>query len=126
LVERRAAESRWVEVDRQAVEETVCRLRGTHVGRQLSERAHDSKFAKSDVTLIFELTNDPRYRSEQCRCLVAVRDDQRTERRQPDRKSSEGSGELASRRFSSHQTCESAVLETRRYRHHHRLLVVDA
>jgi hypothetical protein len=39
---------------------------------------------------------------------------------------SEGRGELASRRFSCRQACESALLNTVRYRHHHRLLVVDA
>jgi hypothetical protein len=39
---------------------------------------------------------------------------------------SEDSGDLVTRRFGCHQTCESALLHTRRYRHHHRLLVVDA
>ena len=42
------------------------------------------------------------------------------------RKWIEGSGELQSRRFGCHQTCESVLLVTPRYRHHHRLLVVDA
>ena len=118
--------SRWVEVDRQAVEETVCRLRGIHVGRKLSERVSDSSVAKSDITLILESTNESRSGCEQCCCLVAVRDDERTERRQPDRKGSWGRGELPSRRFGGHQTCESALLKTLRYRHHFRLLAVDA
>ena len=72
--------SRWVEVDRQAVEQAVCRLRGTHVGRQLSEVARDSSFARFDVTQILEVTNETRSDSEQCSSLVAVRDDERTER----------------------------------------------
>jgi hypothetical protein len=65
-VERGATESRRVEVDRQAVEETVCRLRQAHVGRKLCEGANESSVAKSDVTRILELTNDPRSGSEQC------------------------------------------------------------
>jgi hypothetical protein len=108
------------------VEETVCRLRGTHVGRKLSERVCDSGFARLDVTRILELTNDPRSGTEQCSCLVAERDDQRRETRQPDRKGSEDSVELLSGRFGCHQTCESVLLNTLRYRHHYRLLVVDA
>ena len=32
---------------------------------------------------------------------------------------------MASRRSNCHQTCESVLLQTLRYRHHHRLLVVD-
>ena len=48
------------------------------------------------------------------------------ERRQPDRTGSEGSGELLSRRFGCRETCESVLLNTLRYRHNHRLLVVDA
>jgi hypothetical protein len=79
-VDRGATESSWVEVDRQAVEETVCRLRGEHVGRKLSERVFDSSFARFDVTRILESTNDPRYGSERCSCFVAIRDDERTER----------------------------------------------
>ena len=78
-MERGATESRWVEVDRQAVEENVCRLRGEHVGRQLSEGVCESSVAKSDVTRILELSNAPRYGSEQCSCLVDLRDDERTE-----------------------------------------------
>ena len=107
------------------MEETACCLRGTHIGCQLSERVRDSSFARFDVTRNLELTNDPRSGSKQWSCLVAVRDDERTARRQPDRKGVVGSGKLLSRRFGCHQTFESALLETLRYRHHHRLLVVD-
>ena len=63
-VERLAIESRGVEVDLQAVEQTVCRLRGTQVGRKLSERVCDSSFAKAVVTRILESANDPRSNSE--------------------------------------------------------------
>ena len=42
------------------------------------------------------------------------------------RKWSEGRGELQSRRFGRHQTCESALLNTLWYFHHLRRLVVDA
>jgi hypothetical protein len=42
------------------------------------------------------------------------------------RKWIEGSGDLASRRFGCHQTCESALLHMRRSCYHYRLLVVDA
>ena len=38
----------------------------------------------------------------------------------------EGSGDLVGGRFGRHQTCESVLLNTLRYRHHYRLLVVDA
>jgi hypothetical protein len=70
--------------------------------------------------------NESRSGCEQCSCLVAVRDDERTERRQSDHMGSEDSGDLASRRFGRYQTCESVVMNTLRYRHHFRLLVVDA
>ena len=70
--------------------------------------------------------NETRSVSEQCSCLVDVRDSERTERRQPDRKRSGGRGQLPSRRLGWHQTRESVLLITLRYRHHHRLLVVDA
>jgi hypothetical protein len=83
-----------VEVDRQAA---VCSLRRAHVDRKLSEGAHDSSVAKCDVTRILESTNEVRSASEQCSCHVAVRDDERAERRQPDREGGEDSGELASR-----------------------------
>ena len=75
---------------------------------------------------MLELTNERRSVSEQCSSLVDVRDNERTERRQPDPKGMEGSGDLVSRRFDRHQTCESVLMNTLRYRHHHRLLVVDA
>jgi hypothetical protein len=104
----------------------VCSLRGTHIGRKLSERVCDNSVARFDVTRILEMSNAPRTVSERCSCLVAVRDDERTERRQPDRMGSQGSGDLASRRFGGHQTCESVLLHTRRSCYHHRLLVVDA
>ena len=104
----------------------MCRLRGTHVGRKLSEGAHDSSVGKSDVTRILESTNESRCGSEQCSYLVADRDDERTEIRQSVRKWIVDSGDLASRRFGCHQTCESVLLNTLRHRHHHRLLVVDA
>ena len=39
---------------------------------------------------------------------------------------SEGSGEVLNRRSVCLQTCESVLLNTLRYRHHHRLLVVDS
>jgi hypothetical protein len=55
--------------------------------------------AKSDVTRIPELTNETRSGSEQYSCLVAIRDDEGTERRQSDRFGSEGSGDFVSRRF---------------------------
>ena len=113
-------------MDRQAVEETVRCLRGTHVGGKLSERVCDSSFARFDVTRILESTNKSRSGSEQCSRLVDVRHDQRTERRQADREGSEDGGDLVSRRFGSHQTCESVLLSTLRYRHHNRLFVVDA
>ena len=114
------------EVDRQAVEETVWRLRGTHVGRQISEGARDSSVARFDITRILELMNETRSGSEQCNCLVAVRENERTEIRQPDRKGSEGRGDVTSRQLGGHQRHESVLLNTLRYRHHHRLLVVDA
>ena len=63
---------------------------------------------------------------QQPRHRLTVRKDERTERRQPDRKRSGGRGELPSRRLGWHQTRESVLLITLRYRHHHRLLVVDA
>ena len=83
---RRATESSWVKVDRQSVEQTERRHRQAHVGRKLSEGARDSSVAKSDVTRILESTNESRSASEQCSCLVAVRDDERTEVRQSVRK----------------------------------------
>ena len=58
--------------------------------------------------------------------LTRRRDDERTERREPDRKGDEDIGELQSRRFGYHQTCESVLLNTRRCRHHHRRHAVDA
>jgi hypothetical protein len=64
---------------------------------------------------MLELTNERRSVSEQCSCLVAVRDDGRTERRQPVRKWSVDNGNLASRRFGCHQTCESVLMNTRRW-----------
>ena len=67
-------------MDRQAVEVTVCRLRGTHVKRKLSERVCDSSVARFDVTRILESTNESRSASEQCSRLVDVRDYERTER----------------------------------------------
>ena len=102
------------------------RFRRAHVGRKLCEGAHDSSIARFDVTRILELTNERRSVSEQCSCLVAVRDDQRTERRQPDRKRRECRGDLASRRFGCQQTFESVLLNTLRYRYRYRLLVVHA
>ena len=72
----------------------MCRLRGTHVKRKLSEGVCDSSVAKSDVAQIRESTNEPRSVSEQYSSLVAVRDDERTERRQQGRKGSRGSGEV--------------------------------
>ena len=104
----------------------MCRLCGAHIGRKLSERVRDSNVAKSDVTRIPELTNDPRSVSEQCSCLLAIRDDESTERRQSDGEGIDGSGELASRRFGCQQTYESVLLNTLRYHHHHRLLIVGA
>ena len=63
------------------MEETVCRLRGIHVGRQLSEGEYAiAGVARFDVARILESTDEPRSGSEQCSCLVAVRDDERTKR----------------------------------------------
>jgi hypothetical protein len=76
-VERRATGRRWVEVDRQAA---VCSLRRAHVERELSEGVYDSSVARFDVTRILESTNEQRSVREQCRCLVALRDDEMTER----------------------------------------------
>ena len=84
------------------MEETVCRLRGTHVVRKLCEGVCDSSVGKSDVTRILESTNESRCGSEQCSYLVADRDDERTEIRQSDGEGIEGSGDLQSRRFGSH------------------------
>jgi hypothetical protein len=93
---------------------SLCDDRGTHVGRQLSEGAHDIRVATFDVTRILESTHESRPVSEKCTCAVAVRDDERTERRQSDRNGSEDSGALLGRRFGCHQTCESALLNTLR------------
>ena len=102
----RAAGSRWIA---RRWRRSCAVSRGTHVKRKLSEGVCDSSVAKSDVPRILESTNKPRSVSEQCSCLVAVRDEQRTERQQPDTKGSEGRGELPSRRFGCHQTCESVL-----------------
>jgi hypothetical protein len=107
------------------VEQTERRHRHAHVGCKLSEGSHDSSVAKSDVTRILESTNESRSTSEQCSFLVAVRDDERTEIRQSVRKWIVDSGDLANRRLDCHQTRESVLLNTLRYRHHHKLLVVD-
>jgi hypothetical protein len=90
--------------DRLARTKSLYDDRGTHVGHQLSDRVCDSSFARFDVTRMLESTNKPRSGCEQYSCLVAVRDDERTERRQPDRKGSEDGGQLQSRRFGCHET----------------------
>ena len=125
-MERGDTESRRVEVARQAVEQTVCHLRRARAGHTLIERVCDRSFGRFDVTRILESTNESRSGSEQCSSLVAVRDGQRTERRQSDREGGEDGGDLVGGRFGCRQTCTSVLLNTLRYRQHHRLLSVDA